>query len=1100
MKENILRARIKVLGGDKLIETFDDFAKHGAFAMKLVDKEAEKATREVQKLKRQLEELDLVARSIRAKIKIDKDRGPTAAQAASLALAENLERQAAITRQKLAAAEQGLFMQPGQMARTISAGLNEGMDLFDADRLGKELAESLKAADLGEAILSKADRTAIEKVARNFQKITSKTRDDLAVGIDSKDRKAAAAAEAKAIADAERAQRKADEAAKKRLDEAGKRLEEAHRNTLARIDAEAEAADKVRDEAERENRRRVRSEEQMQEVLSRKRAERERREAATAEEIFAEHYRQRQFAEEEAEYQRKRALDTARKDEAEFERNRLAALKKAEQDSARRGAGQSRVPIIPRQDTARPWGDEAARGLDNAGRAAGKAAKDIGEAEKAAGRAERAMSSLGRSGGGVEKMFGGISRGVKGTLSDLNKFTSALTNFEHALGNVALRTGVAAIILGIADALAVLGGGAALAGIAALAGLAAFDAAKLQRFAEANNMSLESFTKLRSAAAQSGVSFDDYAASVDKARAALLGIHKGEKRYEDAAALAARYHISIYNAAQDDVADFESFLRQITEVYNSFPKGIQRKAFLEAFGIEALEPLIKKGNKGLTELIANARKFGVVLTDADVSKWEEMRDALWATWEIVKGMGYKLSTAISPDLMPVLQAINKWLIDNSDRIVRFLVDSFNYLMQVVKDFWAMWTGHPELVKHEWVQQVWNFHKAVIEVFTDVGKAIKKAYDVAHPALQKLGELIYGKDDKNAGLKLTLTALGASLLGVTGLVKSFVGVVTNGFGLAWGAGKRFLLPIIGWVGRIVGWPLALAGSAYLVWEYWDDVKAAAGKFWDWFSATFPGAAGVLEKAFNDAKPHVESFFSSFKEKYPNLATTIDDIGDALERVKQDMSSWDWGEIDSDAWTLIDYLVTNLLESMNTLKPLLVWVIKDFYLGTMAVIESLGIIYNWIKDIVGYVVQSATAKDENGVPAGKRWLQGFDHQDEPIRNAAEWASIGSAPFKALNRFIDWYNEPQKQAAAAAAAIAASHDRMSDVHAMANPATQRPLGEVLDPQVMGKYIVELASPDSPDPITLATNDDNIGRFLTQASSGRAAITTPPSWNRRF
>lgn len=1083
--EKTLKARIAIVGGEKVVEKFDDLGRHGVLAMKAIDKEADKASREVDKLRRELEALDRISRHIRAKIKIDADTGPTAAQMAALKALDSLDADIAARRSALDAMKSALspdFGEQTRVARTFASALDDGIDLFDADGLHARVSAALREAGEDGALFPKTEVRRIESILDKYARISARAGDNLVGNIKAIDRD---------FAD-QRAQAAVDDvlAHQERLAAKRKREEEeraaAERKALEEAEARRHKEEEERKDKVLERRYRV-AERGHRRHLARLKEEREAEaeNVRLAEEIFADYYRERRVMEEEAEFRRRRDSEREKADLEEFERRRQAALKRAEADfeAARRRREEERsreratlgdiiggdnVEVRRRTDGPAPRdGDtpDASRGLGRTGRGARRAARELDAFSRAADRAGKAVRALDGRGASIGRLFTSIGRGAAGAIADLNRFTGALTNFEHALGNVALRGGVAAIIAAIVAALAGLGGAAALGGIAAIAGLAAFDAAKLARTAESFNMALEDFTALRSAAATKGVMFDEYTQAIERSRHALVGVIKGEKEFQDAAELVQRFNIRILSDDGRDVVQFKDFLKQITALYHRLPKGAARTYLLDSFGLTALEPLIRENVSGIDRLIRRAHELGVVLDEANVEKWEEMREALWETWEIIKGIGYELANAISPDFMPILKAMNDWLIRNRMEIVNGLVRAFNWLWEAAKDFFYLFRdGSDAPTFHQWTKNVFQFGEAVVETFTTMWKAVRKAYDTIRPALQGIHNLLFRKEGEDedpwGAFKVALAVLAGQLLGVTGLVVSFGRMIGAAFALVFNLGRRFLWPIVGWIAAIVGWPVLLAAGGTLVYAFWEDVKKWSGDAWKEFKETFPETASVLEGAFNKAKPYVDDFFSTFRKKYPNLAGVFDDIREGLSSLQERFASWDWGEIGEEGGSLLMYFIENTLRSMETLYPIMKYFVENFVGSVLTVLESLGGIYQWLKSIF----TDFAGKNEDGKPRGKAAVESIDEKT----GVYGWLNPFTAAAKATNRFVDWYNRNLPQAL----------DEVPLPSGYALPAAQIPLAVTGPGNAAGTPVI-LNFPNS-DSMTLYTDEPNVAARL--------------------
>ena len=362
----------------------------------------------------------------------------------------------------------------------------------------------------------------------------------------------------------------------------------------------------------------------------------------------------------------------------------------------------------------------------------------------------------------------GIGRAFSDAGSDVWKFVNALKGLEFAVGKSALRVGIGSLLGVLAAGLAALGGAAVLAGISAIAVLASFNAQKLENAAASVGQALDSFTAMKYAAGSQGIMFDDYVAGAQALRTAMIGIMKQEEQFAGASELFQKFQIPLLTSDGKDLTSQFHVLRRMADLVKAMPNDNVRIEFLTNIGgpeLAKLLPMLKDGSASIDDSARRAMEMGVVLTAAQVAELEKLKIQAYDIWQIMIGLSYKLAAEIMPSLIPVLQAINNWMLANEGAITGGLVKTFDYLIQVTKDFWNLWnSGGDADVVLGWTATFWYVSETIINALNRIWDGIVVGYELAKPALTAMSDYF----GMSGPLEAALTILAGQLIGTTGL--------------------------------------------------------------------------------------------------------------------------------------------------------------------------------------------------------------------------------------------------------------------------------------------------------------------------------------------
>lgn len=554
---------------------------------------------------------------------------------------------------------------------------------------------------------------------------------------------------------------------------------------------------------------------------------------------------------------------------------------------------------------------------------------------------------MGRAARGMGRLFSDAAR-------DVSRFGGALKQLEFAIGNTALRAGIGGILGVLGAGLAALGGAAVLGGISAIGIIASWNAQQLQNAAKSVGQSLDAFTAMKYVAGSSGINFDDYLSGAAALRQTMMDIKERKPDAAVAANLFRQYRIPFMDSTGKDFSSQYVILRHIADVLKQMPNDNIRIEFLTNLGgqdLAKLLPMLQDGAAGIDKQAQRAFDLGVVLTDAQVASFEKLWASVYDMWQIIIGLSYKLAAEIMPTLLPVLEAINTWALSNQDAITGGLVKTFDYLIQVTKDFWALWVDRENVFKKgfgDGIQTRWavTFVYAtavIIRALKRVWNAIETGYKFATPLLEKLAE----KFGMSGPLEVALTFLVGQLLGVSAL---FVGMARVGSTAATFVAnilKNTLMPIVrtvlGAVAGIIGWPLLLVLGIGAVILYWDEIGKLFEAAWARFKETFPTTAAWMEETFGEALKSVKTFTSNmvqdFRAKFPNLSKFFDTIRVALDDLWKSVSAMDWSVLFEGLSLAGIALLEQLTTVIEGLAPLLGWLAKTFFESVKVILESI-----------------------------------------------------------------------------------------------------------------------------------------------------------------
>lgn len=1203
---NTLRARLEVLGGKELVDLFDKIGDSAKKGFDKVDKEASQATREVKKLEKELKALDKIAKDIRAKIRIDKDRVPTAQEASSLALADDIDRRTSAIRRQMAALDDVAALTRGDGARILGTqGEKDLLSVRETTKAIDDLVGDGRRDGLFGDIIPDADLDRILAASERIRAENDRFFSGLADRIEAVDKaesERASKAQAKRDADAtpdpdvEAKKQAAEEARRKREEEREERIRQAqerraeqaardakrdqdYRDNLIRerqrIDDEIKRArEKLRQDLE-ENRRRlqrdidaqrtridaertaindqlIRERQAFRDQMARARADHtdeldrvNRRNAAEMARLRTEH--DARLRRDRADFLRTLGAERTRfraqigRDRAQFTtdlaaerashastlaRERADFTSQQMRDRLANTAALNAARTQHRADLARErtrhsseLGAERTRFTSQL--AAERAAftrtltadrARITQLNRDLADLRRAFDGINRSGGGFSRAaprMGSIARGLGRTFSDaardVGRFGAALKQLEYAVGNTALRGAIGGLLGVIGGGLAALGGAAALAGISAIAVLGSFNAQRLEKAAQSVGQALDVFTALKYAAGSKGVNFDDYLAGAAALREAMMGIMNANEDYAKTAEMFRKYQIPLLTSDGKNLASQHTVLTRLADIVKQLPNDNVRIEFLTELGgpeLAKLLPMLQDGAAGINAASQRAMDMGVVLTEAQVAEIEPLWATIYDMWQIIIGLSFKLAREIMPSLLPVLEAINKYMIDNQEGITNGLVATFNYLIQVTKDFWALWKDRDNVFEEnfgqdittKWAVSFFYSTAVIVRSLKRVWSTIKEVYELAKPLLTKLADLF----GMSGPLEVAITFLVGQLLGLSNLFLSLGKTAYAAARIVGNVLKNLLGPIIRrilmGVAGIIGWPVLLAASIGLVILYWEDVEKVIQWAWDKFKETFPETAAFLEKAFGEAFLKVKTFtknmVDNFHQRFPQMTVLLDKMREGISLLASKLANFNWSALFSGISEGGMMALERLLDLLERIAPFLTRVVDGLARLGGTVIEGTSALLDMSSDL-GKERGELQAEEDMRNRSPQEWedyVKRFGYENTATYRREQNGSPVSQIFKGF-----W------DAMKASTAQQAVADRQAFQEFLARSEPQSPVSSAMrlptdaQPANQTPVVVNLSNGDT---IVMVTPEDNVAERLNSYS--RTQPVGSPSWSR--
>jgi hypothetical protein len=329
---------------------------------------------------------------------------------------------------------------------------------------------------------------------------------------------------------------------------------------------------------------------------------------------------------------------------------------------------------------------------------------------------------------------------VKTITVDLVARTASFVEGMDKAGQISLTTSrnikraFDAIGTGVITAL----GGAATA-LAAMVDHAIEGAAKLEEVAQSAGVSVAALSALDYAAKQSGVSQESLAKALEKMSKSMLAAADAPKTASNA------YHtlgVAVTDAT-GKLRPTEDVLVDLAQKFSVMQDGPMKTALaMQLFGKAGAEmvPLLNRGKAGITDLMDEAKKLGIVIDDDTAAAAKHFEESMNKLKAAADGVGNKLMKELLPSLQLVVDNIAAGATDSESR--------FGDLLKV-----AGFVGKAFLVAFGGIQTFFddlgtgikNWGAAVIHVFEGIGSVGKAVWD------HNWNELKHAVHDANAAL-------------------------------------------------------------------------------------------------------------------------------------------------------------------------------------------------------------------------------------------------------------------------------------------------------------------------------------------------------------
>jgi len=423
---------------------------------------------------------------------------------------------------------------------------------------------------------------------------------------------------------------------------------------------------------------------------------------------------------------------------------------------------------------------------------------------------------------GPMKRVAGTLAGTGSVLKNLNE-RSGLPILTASLGRVGdAAKGLGSRIMGIAGLATKVTAafGLSAAGLTAFAQSYADATGAIGDVAEQTGISRERFQELSYAAQLSGSSAEELGGALKKMGLTIGNLQGGSKELKK---MFDGLQISLKNTNGTTKTTDELFDTIVNRISRIKDPALQAKAAVTIFGESAtkLLPLLRGGNKGITEMAAEARRLGVVLSEDAVQDGEAFGDVLDKLKFAFSGVTNTIGSTLIPTLSKLGEQLTETFIQYRPAIEQFAKQFAENLPRYLEQTGAALT------------ELWQAFKPVGGAVLDLAKN----FGTIKVAMYTVAGLIV------ASLIPGLVALTTSLYTVgLAMVATPIGI--------------FLTSIA-----------ALAAAAFLVYKNWDQFASFFTERFDAVKAGFK--TGLIDgivalwKQFNPAGLIIDSVSSVVK---------------------------------------------------------------------------------------------------------------------------------------------------------------------------------------------------------------------------------------------
>lgn len=247
-----------------------------------------------------------------------------------------------------------------------------------------------------------------------------------------------------------------------------------------------------------------------------------------------------------------------------------------------------------------------------------------------------------------------------------------------------------------------------------------------------------------------------------------------------------------------------------------------------------LLPAFQQGWAHVSELMEEARRHGLALTDEQAKRAAEFQESFKQLGSAIQGTELTIADKLYPTLTPIIERMTEWLDVNRDWIATRIGAEFRDIAETLRSIdWG-----PALAGAKFLGQgaLWAAnHLRVVEAV------------LAAIAIVKLGGVI-----RDLGL------LSAAVVG---------------FAARSGAAAMSLLPTLGPAGLIVAGLTAIGVGAYEVYQHWDSIAPLLENIWTRMGDTGAAAWHKIQDAADMAWNDFKAFADWLKDHLPEWVVRL-----------------------------------------------------------------------------------------------------------------------------------------------------------------------------------------------------------------------------------
>ena len=179
-----------------------------------------------------------------------------------------------------------------------------------------------------------------------------------------------------------------------------------------------------------------------------------------------------------------------------------------------------------------------------------------------------------------------------------------------------------------------------------------------RKTAQAVGLSVEAFSGLQHAAALADIDTQTLKSSMSRLNVTLAEASTGGKQQ---ASIFKAMGIAVKDSA-GNIRAGDEVLKDLAERFADMPDGVDKSATaIKIFGKAGAQmiPFLNSGRDGIEELIEQAQKLGLVLTEDQAAASEQFNDSLTVLATVTRGA----SNSVAKDLLPTLNSLTGMMID-----------------------------------------------------------------------------------------------------------------------------------------------------------------------------------------------------------------------------------------------------------------------------------------------------------------------------------------------------------------------------------------------------------------------------------------------------